>query len=172
MTEEQSLTDLENLVLAEIASASGGKRRRNRAQEVKRPADRRKTEASAEAHKRANGISRIHGEDRYEQQMSGEEAELLQQAECIDEPFDEPPPNKLFSAEEEAFMHRAVGFLSGRENGDVILGRIWEQLTETQPEHYFEAPHGNSEPQPAGESPDRAEQGLADTFEEKNLGQD
>ncbi|MCG8489470.1 MAG: hypothetical protein MI756_18525 [Chromatiales bacterium] len=172
MSEEQSLTDLESLVLAEIASASSGKGRRNRTERVKRPAEKGTMEESAELYRSSGEIARIHGEDRDEQQMSGEEAELLEQPELIDEPFEELPPNKLFSAEEEAFMHRAVGFLSGRENGDVILGRIWEQLTEAQPDHFFEVPQGVSESQPGSASPERAQEEPSDTPDDKNLGQD
>jgi hypothetical protein len=95
---------------------------------------------SVESDEALNDIARIHGDDREERQLSGEEATLLEQPEMVDEAVDELPPNNLFSAEEEAFMHRAVGFLTGRENGDVILGRIWEQLTKSHPENYFD-PH-------------------------------
>ncbi|MCG7981943.1 MAG: hypothetical protein JAY90_04235 [Candidatus Thiodiazotropha lotti] len=172
MTEEQSLTDLENLVLAEIASASSGGRRRNRTENLSRSVEKQVKDGSVEFHDGSNEVSRIHGEDRDYRSMSGEEAELLQQSEVIDEPVDELPPNKLFSAEEEAFMHRAVGFLSGRENGDVILGRIWEQLTESQPDHYFEVPHGVSESPSEPDQPARTEDGLDDPPESQKTGLD
>lgn len=35
-------------------------------------------------------------------------------------------------------MHRAVGFLSGRENADMILGQIWEQVTTDHPEVFYQ----------------------------------
>lgn len=46
----------------------------------------------------------------------------------------------LLSPEEEAFITRAVGFLSQRPEADIILNRIWEQLTELDPEGYYRAP--------------------------------
>jgi hypothetical protein len=79
--------------------------------------------------------------------------------------FAEPPPNpgqepeeahpSLLSPEEEAFITRAVGFLSQRAEADIILNRIWEQLTELDPEGYYEAPHEGSNPRP-GEAPARS----------------
>lgn len=44
---------------------------------------------------------------------------------------------ELLSAEEQAFVTRAVGFLVHRDNKDVILGQIWERLAEAAPESFF-----------------------------------
>jgi hypothetical protein len=139
MTDDQSFTDLDALVLAEIESASGG---RMPGRSEARPPKRHKTNNFSVKEERQaprREVARIHGDDRIRHDLSGEEAEFLEQPLEMDsrEP-EELPPARLFTPEEEAFMHRAVGFLSGRENGDVILGQIWERLTESQPESFFE----------------------------------
>jgi len=78
--------------------------------------------------------------------LSGEEAEGL-----FDEPLaetdglaaeesDAAAAASLLTPEEEAFITRAVGFLRQREHADMILGRVWEQLTGDDPSAFFEPP--------------------------------
>ena len=43
----------------------------------------------------------------------------------------------LLSAEEQAFITRALGFLAQRDNADMILGRIWQALADGNPDGYF-----------------------------------
>lgn len=140
MTEEQSLSDLDALVLAEIKSASGRQGRRRPAIQASTPQRRDSRAEEVEAQAQSREVARIHGEDRDNEALSGEEAALLDLPEMAMVESEDLPPAKLFTPEEEAFMHRAIGFLSGRDNGDVILGRIWEQLTESHPERYYESP--------------------------------
>jgi hypothetical protein len=63
----------------------------------------------------------------------------------------------LASVEEQAFITRAVAFLSEREHADIILGRVWEQLLELAPEGFYEPP-----PDPATAA---AEEGGSDARE-------
>lgn len=141
MTDEQSFTDLDALVLAEIESASGG--RPNRPSDARSP---KRHEAGNLTRKEKRlalprDVSRIHGTERDSRDLSGEEAEFLEQPLEMEEPEQEElSPSKLFTPEEEAFMHRAVGFLNGRENGDMILGQIWERLMENHPESFYLPP--------------------------------
>lgn len=136
--------DLDAMVLAEIESLQGGLTlRRGRIRRAARAEDARddaKTDASTSAPMRA---ARIHGDDRAERGYTGEEAELLFDSEALKDGSGnvnehDDAPESLFSAEEQAFLARAVGFLSGRDNADMILGRIWEQLTAEQPDAFFD----------------------------------
>jgi hypothetical protein len=95
---------------------------------------------------------------------SGEEAEGL-----FDEPFDPADPGAgryddpaadgptaadLLTPEEQAFIARAAGFLSGRPNADLILDRIWSQAIESRadglydPESADALPELKPEPEP------------------------
>lgn len=44
---------------------------------------------------------------------------------------------ELFSEEELDFIQRATDWLATRENKDMIISRIWEQLTESVPESFY-----------------------------------
>jgi hypothetical protein len=145
MRPEQPNPDLEALVLAEIESASGSRKRRRRPVPQPAPVPQH-PEAIQEAESAilppvSSAVSRIRGDDRNGSGLSGEEAELLDRVPLPDlGELDDLPPPRLFSPEEEAFMHRAVGFLSGRENGDMILGQIWERITREHPETFYTMP--------------------------------
>lgn len=54
----------------------------------------------------------------------------------------------LFEKEEEAFITRAVSFLRQRENKDIIISRIWNHITEAEPNDFY--------------SPDESEEDMAD----------
>jgi hypothetical protein len=97
---------------------------------------------------------------------SGEEAEGL-----FDEPFercnpdrdpqrdsaeDGPTATDLLSPEEQAFVARAAGFLSGRLNADLILDRIWSQANESRLDGFYD--------------PDRADLGPDDGNDPDALG--
>lgn len=89
---------------------------------------------------------------------SGEEFEALFEAPLVEESDgpdleDAASAGGLLSLEEEAFITRAVGFLSQREHADMILGRIWEQLTELDPEAFYQAPAAAVEPTAAADGP-------------------
>ena len=142
MTDEQSFTDLDALVLAEIESASGARTRRRPGTSSPRRREANGVPGKQERPAETREVARIHGDDRARHNLSGEEAEFLDlPPELAEEEQDELSAPRLFTPEEEAFMHRAVGFLSGRENGDVILGHIWEQLTESHPERFYMPEH-------------------------------
>ncbi len=47
------------------------------------------------------------------------------------------PEIELFSEEELAFIERSTVWLESRENKDLIISRIWDQLTETTPESFY-----------------------------------
>lgn len=132
MRHETDYPDLDALVLSEIESASGRRRRHQ--------------DDNGSVQPREGGppaVARIHGDARLESGMSGEEAELLEQPSPAVSELDDLPPPTLFTPEEEAFMHRAVGFLSDRENGDMILGQIWERITQENPEAFYTAEDGS-----------------------------
>jgi hypothetical protein len=48
-----------------------------------------------------------------------------------------PSQDELLSKEEEEFVDQTVRWLSGRENKDVIVARIWTLLTELEPESFY-----------------------------------
>lgn len=43
----------------------------------------------------------------------------------------------LFDREEEAFIDKAIEFLKHRDNKDIIISRIWNLLTEIEPDSFF-----------------------------------
>lgn len=140
------LDDLDALVLAEIESISG-RVRSNGVRPMQDRAQPRSTPTPGELPRRRSraAVAPIQGRKRQETPHSGEDAEGL-----FDEPFaveapdperDEAPPiASLLTPEEDAFITRAVGFLTEREHADMILGQIWEALTEQRPDGFFEAP--------------------------------
>jgi hypothetical protein len=144
---EDDLLELDRLVLAEIESLTSGQRG------VPAPdssADALRDEECRAKPARQKGLRRAGVVDMREtpessRALSGEEAEGLFDDLPADpgpepEPDDEAPAASLLTPEEEAFITRAVGFLSQRKHADMILGRIWEQLTELAPEGFYEAP--------------------------------
>lgn len=77
-------------------------------------------------------------------QATGEEAEGL-----CDEPWDlagapeassadGPTAADLLTPEEQAFVARAVGFLAGRPNADLILDRVWSQSIASRPDGFYD----------------------------------
>ena len=151
------LSDLDALVLAEVESLSLPRAARasearsecnpERAPECQRAPtarDRRRTASAALL------MRQQHGRDpqRAGRARSGEEAEGL-----FDEPLelsdpggdryddpasDGPTAADLLSPEEQAFIARAAGFLSGRPNADLILDRIWSQAIESNPNGLYD----------------------------------
>jgi hypothetical protein len=145
--DETDLLDLDALVLAEIESLTS-RRDATRARRIKGAAAPTPVAGETETRDRPNtqpkgkaSVAPIRSAPERRRESSGEEAELL---------FEEPEPADdnaadsalagLLSPEEEAFITRAVGFLSQRPEADIILNRIWEQLTELDPEGYYQAP--------------------------------
>jgi hypothetical protein len=140
MQREPDYPDLDALVLAEIESAFSRHRRYTQRLKPTETEPELEPETLSEP---ANPVevTRIHGDNRPASGMSGEEAELLDRfPEADGTELDDLPPPSLFSPEEEAFIHRAIGFLSGRENGDMILGQIWERVTRDHPEDFYTTP--------------------------------
>jgi hypothetical protein len=87
-------------------------------------------------------------------QYFGEEAAVLQQALEVPPPDEDTnPSDDIFSSEEQAFMTRAVGFLRGRPNADAILGRVWEEVTEGDPQAFFSAAEVSENPVDGHEVP-------------------
>jgi hypothetical protein len=158
--------DLDALVMAEIESVGRGRPLRTPAARARPPgAGRRPARGRVrEGPAAPRSPSRIYGEDRSADGVSGEEADGLFDLplETDDEGLVDSPstePQGLFSPEEQAFVSRAVGFLSGHENADMILGQIWERITEEAPEAFFRpadtpppATVPNAEPAPELES--------------------
>jgi hypothetical protein len=156
--------DLDALVLAEIESLSGPPRSARPSAGGARPAPRPAARPAREHRDGPAPVAPIRRRAGAEPNRSGEEFDGL-----FDRPFPEgqggPDPDdtgpvaSLLSTEEEAFVTRAVGFLSQREHADMILGRIWEQLTELDPDGFYEAPvsavsaQGTAEEAQAGETP-------------------
>ncbi len=138
--------DLDALVLAEIESIKG-RHQHNPVSPEHEVCSQEQIQGAGETPSRASEVTPIRGEEQHYRDFTGEEAELLDhytEPECED--LNEQTPPRLFTPEEEAFMHRAIGFLSGRDNADVILGRIWEQITENHPERFFDPEALNTEP--------------------------
>ena len=53
---------------------------------------------------------------------------------------------EFFSEEELAFIERSTVWLESRENKDLIISQIWDQLTETTPDSFYSAnPEDQSE---------------------------
>lgn len=67
----------------------------------------------------------------------------------------------LSSVEEQAFITRAVTFLSGREHADIILGRVWEQLVELSPEGFYEPPSDAAPDAAGGDQSEAGDAGAA-----------
>lgn len=162
------LRELDTLVLAEIESLTRCTRplhpRRAMASDP-----RRQPETKPDKRREPvplSKVTRIRGEERENEALSGEEAELLfdednELGDLSDVEEDEHgAAASLFSPEEEAFITRAVGFLAQRDNADMILNRIWEQLTEADPEGFFRpedaerpaSPGADAKPAPAGDA--------------------
>ncbi len=51
--------------------------------------------------------------------------------------FEQKPEVELFTEMELAFITRTSDWLKPRENKDLIMNRIWEQLTDTIPESFY-----------------------------------
>jgi hypothetical protein len=133
---ETDLLDLDALVLAEIESLTARRDAARTGQTTRAAAPTPVAEGTEpEPTKIKARVAPIRNTPERRRESFGEEAELL---------FEEPEPadeNEVDSAlEEEAFITRAVGFLSQRPEADIILNRIWEQLTEMDPEGYYQAP--------------------------------
>lgn len=47
---------------------------------------------------------------------------------------------ELFTEEEQDFIQRSIDWLVARENKDLIMSSIWEQLTESVPESFYSVP--------------------------------
>lgn len=143
---DDEFDDLDAMVLAEIESLhTAPAKRRNPASHQPRRTESTEmaVEAEADIDKPSTKTACIYGHDTQEEGRTGEESEGLFDACDDDRLFDtggdpEESPASLFSVEERAFMERAVGFLTGRDNADVILGQIWERLTSEQPESFYD----------------------------------
>jgi hypothetical protein len=55
-----------------------------------------------------------------------------------EESEDGPLASDLLSAEERAFVERALGFLCGRPNADLILDGIWAQVNAARPDGFYD----------------------------------
>jgi hypothetical protein len=148
------LPELDVLVLAEIESLSRAERPRARRPAAGADARGKARPALSPRPAAEGGVVRIRGAEPGGEGLSGEESEGLFDEALIDggvgpDPDDEVPLGGLLSVEEEAFITRAVGFLSQREHADMILGRVWEQLTELDPEAFYQAPVAAEPGQPA-----------------------
>lgn len=142
---ETDLADLDALVLAEIESLTahraGARSQQAPGGDAPTPAANGGAREPKPKAKAKASVAPIRSAPERRRESFGEEAELL---------FEEPEPAVesdadsdragLLSPEEEAFITRAVGFLSQRPEADIILNRIWEQLTELDPEGYYQAP--------------------------------
>lgn len=129
MNRTANFPDLDALVLAEIESIGKGKRRR--ARRGPPTLDRRTPVSPGTSHPEAATVSRLHEDRPAANVYRGEEAEGL-----LEESGDDPGladggdegPLDLMGVEEQAFVTRAVGFLSGRPNAGMILDQIWGQV--------------------------------------------
>jgi hypothetical protein len=149
MKREQEYEDLDALVLAEIESIGRVQKRRT--------GDQRKDAVQMQRPLSSAQPTVIplakHGDgDHAAEGVSGEEAEALFELPVAEEfaylvEVSEPSADALYSTEEQAFMSRAIDFLKGRDNADMILGQIWEQLTSDDPQAFYAA-----EDAPAGAS--------------------
>jgi len=145
--------DLDALVLAEIESLHRRGRGRTRPMPSTGVEDLPATEPASAA-----GVAQIRGTESEGEVFSGEEAAGL-----FDESIGESTElgeleqdghaavDGLYSAEEDAFITRAVGFLTQRDNADVILNQIWQQVMEGYSEEFYRAPD-TPLPVPPGES--------------------
>ena len=143
--------DLDALVLAEIESLH--RRGRTRPAPSTGVEDLPATEPASAA-----GVAQIRGTESGGEVFRGEEAAGL-----FDDSIGESTElgeleqdghaavGGLYSAEEDAFITRAVGFLTQRDNADVILNQIWQQVMEGYSEEFYRAPD-TPLPVPPGES--------------------
>jgi hypothetical protein len=141
------LQDLDALVLAEIESLRG----RGQGKGAPQPDGSRPRSSSGSPAAAPRGdtgappVAPIRRRVGQEPNSTGEEFDGLSSDALLDEPAgsdteDVPLAASLLSPEEDAFVARAVGFLSQREHADMILGQIWEQLTEADPGGFYQAP--------------------------------
>ena len=155
---EDRFQDLDALVLAEIESLS---RPEHRGRPAHAPEHRAPTPAASFRPARR---SERPAEEEFTGEAFDEEAALADSSE--EGESREESSVELLSPEEQAFVSRAVGFLSNRSNADMILTRVWEQLTGADPEAFFRPAEEGSQPDPeapmdegasapaSGESPD------------------
>ena len=138
---ETDLLDLDALVLAEIESLTARRDAARTKQTTRAAAPTPVAEGTEPTARVKASVARIRNTPERRRESFGEEAELLfEEPEPLVEDAAERAPAGLLSPEEEAFITRAVGFLSRRPEADIILNRIWEQLTELDPEGYYQAP--------------------------------
>jgi hypothetical protein len=140
---ETDLRDLDALVLAEIESltARGSPTRSKQVSRANAPPPIERPAAHAPKAKVKASVAPIRTTLERRPESFGEEAELLfAEPDPLVEDAAEGESAGLLGPEEEAFITRAVGFLSQRHEADIILNRIWEQLTELDPEGYYRAP--------------------------------
>ena len=136
---QRSWAALDALVLAEIESLSGGTKRSETSSDP-RPTKSHPTPPTKPSKPREAPVAALRADEPItggETYDAALEADLLAPGRS-NPPDDDGPTPSLLSAEEEAFVTRAVTFLSGREHADMMLGRVWEQLTELHPEGFFE----------------------------------
>lgn len=138
---DMDLLDLDALVLAEIESLTT---RRDAVRSRQAPCAAPVPPAEAAERKAKASVAQLRRAPERGPDGFGEGAELLFEGlEPPESPVEVEPDGQetgLLCPEEEAFITRAVGFLSRRPAADIILNRIWEQLTELDPEGYYQAP--------------------------------
>ena len=78
---------------------------------------------------------------------------------------DQKPEVELFTEMELAFITRTSDWLKPRENKDLIMNRIWEQLTDTVPESFYSV---ETEDYPEGETSHIEENSRANAPESSN----
>jgi hypothetical protein len=144
----EGLADLDALVRAELDSLD----RADAKEPPKRASDTAGRRPGTAAHPDQRGapapVTPLRPAEAVDPTRSGEEFDGL----AGDEPIaasrglgqDEGDASSLFSVEEEAFITRAVSFLTDRRHADVILGRVWEQLTELDPDGFFAPPENTA----------------------------
>ena len=164
---EERYADLDKLVLAEIESLTGGRapgRRRTHRGRMRVVNDQRPEQpAAVDDGSTGDKVVALSGANPETGEFFGEEAAALLEPEdehgnqgvTPDDVLGAPmePGAEIFSSEEQAFITRALGFLSGRDNADLILGRVWEQVTAaSSPDEFFlpedEHPAFAPKPQP------------------------
>jgi hypothetical protein len=157
---DEDNADLEALVLAELASLRPAPRvavLERTARAAPRPKEavsqRRERPRMAPLRRAPEPRPAIDAGERYDATAGDDGAEVSAEH--------GPDAADLASAEERAFIARAVAFLSGREHADIILGRVWEQLLELTPEGFYEPPADSTAADTAGAS--RAGASCADT---------
>jgi hypothetical protein len=137
---EERYEDLDQMVLAEFESLDRPRRG---------PLPKKTTSQQAKVHPIAKSTPAPEPTGYF-----GEEAEVLQQA--LEEPLegeDACPEDDILSPEEHAFVTRSVGFLRGRANADAILGRVWEEVTEGDPQAFFSPAEETSADEAKSENP-------------------